>query len=44
MFQGKTKAALRVLSEHCNGGVLHLDDPIETDSGQRKVMDILSDS
>ena len=41
MFQGKTKAALRLLSEQSKGGVLHLDDPIETENGQRKVRDIL---
>ena len=41
MFQGKTKAALRLLSEQNKGGVLHLDDPIETENGQRKVRDIL---
>ena len=41
MFQGKTKAALRLLSEQSKGGVLHVDDPIETENGQRKVRDIL---
>ena len=41
MFRGKTKAALRLLSEQSKGGVLHLDDPIETENGQRKVRDIL---
>ena len=41
MFQGKTKAALRLLSEQNKGGVLHLDDLIETENGQRKVRDIL---
>ena len=41
MFEGKTKAALRLLSEQSKGGVLHLDDPIETENGQRKVRDIL---
>ena len=41
MFQGKTKAALCLLSEQSKGGVLHLDDPIETENGQRKVRDIL---
>ena len=40
MFQGKTKAALRLLSEQSKGGVLHLVDPIETENGQRKVRDI----
>ena len=43
MFQGKTKAALRLLSEQCKGSVLHLEDPIETENGQRKVRDILFD-
>ena len=43
MFQGKTKAALRLLSEQSKGGVLHLDDPVETGKGQRKVRDILAD-
>ena len=42
MFQGKTKAALCLLSEQSKGArVLHLDDPIETENGQRKVRDIL---
>ena len=41
LFQGKTKAALRLLSEQNEGGALHLDDPIETENGQRKVRDIL---
>ena len=43
MFQGKTKAALRLLSDQSKGGILSLDDPIDTDSGQRTVRDILSD-
>ena len=43
MFQGKTKAALRLLSEQNRGGVLHLDDPIDTQNGTRKVRDILID-
>ena len=45
MFQGKTKAALRLrlLSEQNRGGVLHLDDPIDTENGTRKVRDILID-
>ena len=42
-FQGKTKAALRLLSEQNRGGVLHLDDPIDTENGTRKVCDILID-
>ena len=36
-----TKAALCLLSEQSKGGVLHLDDLIETENGQRKVRDIL---
>ena len=43
MFQGKTKVALRLLSEQCKASVLHLEDPIETENGQRKVRDIHSD-
>ena len=43
MFQGKTKAALSLFSDQSKGGVLHLDDPVETDKGQRKVRDILAD-
>ena len=43
MFQGKTKAALRLLSEQNRGGVLHLDYPINTENGTRKVRDILID-
>ncbi len=38
MFQGKTKAALRLLSDQSNGGVLHLDDQVEEG---KKVRDIL---
>lgn len=40
MFQGKTEAALRLLSEDSRGGVLRLDDSID---GQRTVREILSD-
>ena len=43
MFQGKTQAALRLLSKQSRGGVLHLDDPTDTENGQRKVRDILSE-
>ena len=43
MFQGKTRAALRLLSDQSKGGILHLDDLVETDEGQRKVKDILAD-
>ena len=43
MFQGKTKAALCLLSEQSKGGVLHLDDSIEVGNAERKVRDILAD-
>lgn len=43
MFQGKTQAALRLLSKQSRGGVLHLDDYTDTENGQRKVRDILSE-
>ena len=43
MFQGKTKAALRLLSEQSKGGVLHLDDSVEIGKGRRKVRNILID-
>ncbi len=43
MFQGKTKAALLLLTTQTKGGVLHLDDTIDTaDLEQRKVRDITS--
>ena len=38
MFQDKTKAALCLLSEQSKGGVLHLDDSVETENGQRRVL------
>ncbi len=42
MFQGKTKAALRLLSDQSNGGVLHLDDQVEEGLKKgKKVRDIL---
>ena len=43
MFQGKTKAALRLLTDQAKGGILHLDDPIESNNEQREVRDILVD-
>ena len=43
MFQGKTKAALRLLTDQAKGGILHLDDPIESNNEQRKVRDNLVD-
>ena len=42
MFQGKTKAALRLLSEESKGAVLQLDDPIDTGNEQTTVRDILA--
>ena len=39
MFQGKTKSAIRLLTEETNGGVLHLND---IDDGQRSVREILA--
>ena len=39
MFQGKTKAALRLLTGQGKGGVLHVDDTVD----QKKVRDILTD-
>ena len=44
MLQGKTKAALRLLTTQTKGGVLHLDDTIDmANHEQRKVRDILID-
>ena len=43
MFQGKTRAALRLLSNQNSGGTLHLNDMIDTTNGPRKVRDILAD-
>ena len=40
MFQGKTKAALRLLSDQGKNGVLHLGDPVDE---QRTVRDVLID-
>ena len=42
MFQGKTKAALRLLSDESKGAVLQLDDPIDTGNEQTTVRDILA--
>ena len=39
MFEGKTKVAVRLLSDHSNSGTLHLDDVIDNKS----VKDILQD-
>ena len=44
MLQGKTKAALRLLTTQTKGGVLRLDDTIDmANHEQRKVRDILID-
>ena len=43
MLQGKTKPALCLLSEKSKGGVLHLNDLIETDQGEKKVRYIPAD-
>ena len=40
---GETNAALRLLCDQGKGGVLHLDDHIETDDEQKNVRDILAD-
>ena len=40
MFQGKTKSAIRLLTEGSKGGVLHLNDKVD---GQRTVREILVD-
>ena len=42
-FQGKTKAALRLLTDQHRGKILHLDDPVDTGNGIRKMRDILVD-
>ena len=42
MFQGKTSAALQLLTQNGNGGVLHVDDPVHrSDSESQTVLDIL---
>ena len=42
MFEGKTNAALRLLSQRGNGGVLHVNDPIDHDDAESQtVLDIL---
>ena len=43
MIQGKTKAALRLLTDQQRGKILHLDDTVDTGDGIRKVRDILMD-
>ena len=43
MFQGKTNAALRLLTDQGRGGVLHLDDHLDTSNGQRRVKGVLLD-
>ena len=43
MSQGKIKAPLRLLTEQSRGGILHLDDFINTGEDTRKVCDILID-
>ena len=42
MFQGKVNAALHLLYEEVDNGKLHLNDVINTEKGQEKVRDILS--
>ena len=42
MFEGKTNAALQLLSQRGNGGVLHVNDPINhDDADSQTVLDIL---
>ena len=42
MFQGKTSAALQLLTQNGNGGVLHVNDPVhQSDSESQTVLDIL---
>ena len=42
MFEGKTNAALQLLSQRGNGGVLHVNDPIDhDDADSHTVLDIL---
>ena len=43
MFQGKTNAAIRLLTQQGKGGVLRLDDCVDPINAQRTVMDILID-
>ena len=43
MSEGKTKAALRLLSEQHKGKILHLDDPVDTGNDIERVCDILVD-
>ena len=42
MFHGKTRAALRLLSDECKGAVLQLDDPIVSGTEQTTVRDVLA--
>lgn len=42
MFQGKTSAALQLLTQNGNSGVLHVDDPADrSDPESRSVLDVL---
>ena len=42
MFEGKTKAALQLISDHGKGGVLHADDSIPSSDGvSLSVLDVL---
>ena len=42
MFEGKTKSALQLLSDHAKGGVLHVDDTVpSSDGGSHTVLDEL---
>ena len=42
MFQGKTKDALRLLTERDGGEVVHLDDPVPSENFvSQSVLDIL---
>ena len=42
MFQGKTSAALQLLTRSGNDGVLHVDDPVDQSNPEsQSVLDIL---
>ena len=43
MFQGKTNAAIRLLTQQGKGGALRLDDCVDPNNAQRTVKDILID-
>lgn len=43
MFQGKTRAAIQLLSSQNSNGTLHLNDVIDTSKGPKKVRDTLFD-